>query len=177
MESNYGKYSIFSSESKESVVPTPKTKPGRTYEDWLKTDPWIARGGLSSSEEMHQAYTEWVREQSGRRPITNYSEESSRESESRYSSEYIEPPKPQYNSLRDIDDLIKKMGNPVVDPGVSNERVNQILEARKEKINELRELSRAARKKAYEDRIISELEEGNNELDKAIEALKKGRIR
>lgn len=183
-ESNYGfssgrsyggfsSESSFSSESRDSYRPSPSSSESRgsrvssesrgtSYEDWLRTDPWIARGGLSSASEMHQAYQEWVKEQSGSRPVRK----------TVTASVTSEPKK--YNSLDDIDKLIEKLENSMNGTSVTSERANQVLAQRKQKIAELKKLVADARKAEEEERMVRQLEQENSQLDNAIDSLNKG---
>jgi len=133
-----------------------------TYEDWLKTDPWIARGGLSSASEMHQAYQEWANEQRGRISMNGYD---------------TSLPKKKYNSLEDIDKLIEKLEKSTENISVKSEKINRALMQRKQKIFELKKLVSDARKEEEERKIIKQLEKENNELDEAIESFNKGLYR
>ena len=183
-ESNYGfssgrgygvfsSESSFSSESRDSYRPSPSLSEsmgssvssesrGTSYEDWLRTDPWIARGGLSSASEMHQAYQEWVKEQGGSRSVRK----------TVTASVTSEPKK--YNSLDDIDKLIEKLENSMNGTSVTSERANQVLAQRKQKIAELKKLVADARKAEEEERMVRQLEQENNQLDDAINSLNKG---
>ena len=151
---------ISSSESRQASVSSESR--GTSYEDWLKTDPWIARGGLSSASEMHQAYQEWVKEQSGSRPVRK----------TVTASVTSEPKK--YNSLDDIDKLIEKLENSMNGTNVTSERANQVLAQRKQKIAELKQLVADARKVEEEDKMVKQLEQENSQLDDAIDSLNKG---
>lgn len=133
---------------------------GTSYEDWLKTDPWIARGGLSSPSEMHAAYEEWLQEQNGRKKVNQ-------------PTANVTPQK-QYNSLEDIDRLIERLESSLGNTQVTSERANQILTQRKQKIDELRKLVAAARQAEAEESLIRQLEQDNNELDAAINSINKG---
>ena len=179
-ESNYGfssgrsyggfsSESSFSSESRDSYRPSPSSSESRgssvssenrgtSYEDWLRTGPWIARGGLSSASEMHQAYQEWVKEQSGSRPVRK--------------TVTSEPKK--YNSLDDIDKLIEKLENSMNGTSVTSERANKVLAKRQQKIDELKKLVADARKAEEEERMVRRLEKENRQLDAAIDSLNKG---
>ena len=178
---------IFSSESRSSYRPTPsfssesaverrttisssESRPasvssesrGTSYEDWLKTDPWIARGGLSSASEMHQAYQEWVREQNGVKPIKKVATPSAT------------PQEKKYNSLDDVDKLIERLESSMQSANLTSDRANQVLAQRKQKIDELKKLVADARKTEAEERMIKQLEQENSELDDAIDSLNKG---
>lgn len=148
----------FSSESREKNVSSESR--GTSYEDWLKTGPWIARGGLSSPSEMHEAYEEWLQEQNGRKKVN-------------HPAVSVTPQK-QYNSLEDIDRLIERLESSLGSTQVTSERANQILAQRKQKIDELRKLVADARKAEAEENVIRQLEQDNSELDAAIDSINKG---
>lgn len=152
--------SLSSSESRRSSVSSESR--GTSYEDWLRTNPWIAQGGLSSASEMHQAYQEWVKEQSGSRPVRKTVTDS------------VTSEPENYNSLDDIDKLIERFENSMNGTNVTSERVNQVLAQRKQKIDELKKLVAGARKAEEEDRMVRQLEQENSQLDDAINSLNKG---
>ncbi len=153
------KASMDSSESRRGNVSSESR--GISYEDWLKTDPWIAIGGLSSASEMHQAYQEWVKEQKSLRA-------------NRVVTQSVSPEKKKYNSLDDIDKLIEKLEASMTTTAVTSEKANQILDQRRKKIEELKKLVAEARKAEAEDRMIKRLEQENSQLDDAIDSINKG---
>ena len=198
-ESSYG--SSYSSESRGTKI-KPKSKAknskfystilsnvkGLTYEDWIRTRPAIMIGGLSSASEMHEAYEEWLRERLGklgvRMPDTiadNLKGEyekwvgdlMSRLPENPNFNEFIDERR-KYNSLDDIDKLIERLETSMKDIDLDSERVNKALEERKAKISKLKELANEARRKEKEDRILSQIEAENNDLDEAIESISQG---
>ena len=196
-ESSYG--SSYSSESRSTKI-KPKAKnrefystilsnvKGLTYEDWIKTRPAIMIGGLSSASEMHEAYEEWLRERLGklgvRMPDTiadnlkgEYekwvSDLMSRLPENPNFNDFIDERR-KYNSLDDIDKLIERLETSMKDIDLDSERVNKALEERRAKISKLKELANEARRKEKEERIISQIEAENNDLDEAIENLSQG---
>lgn len=118
---------------------------------------------------------------------SNYSSASALESRSSsYSSEsrdilaptYSTPSKPQnskkYNSLDDIDKLIERLESSMQSVNLTSDRANQVLAKRNQKINELKKLVAEARKAEGEERMINQLEQDNDELDKAIKSIKRG---
>lgn len=145
--------SIFSSESRQTSFSSESR--GTSYEDWLKTDPWIARGGLSSASEMHEAYQEWLKEQSGKKNIQTPTTTQ----------------KTQYNSLDDIDKLIERLEASLPNTQVTSERVNQVISQQKQKIEALKQLVVEAKRVESEEIVIRQLEQENSELDAAIDSM------
>lgn len=167
-ESNYSSesrtsYSSSRSSSSESRQNSSESR-GNSYQDWLNTDPWIARGGLSSPSEMHQAYNEWLKEHPGE----------SVASETILSNG--EKKQNKYNSLEDIDMLIERLESSMPS-NLTSDRANQVLAQRKQKIEELKKLVAAAREAEAEEQAIRQLEQDNAELDNAINSIGKGRLR
>lgn len=151
---------ISSSESRQTSVSSESR--GTSYEDWLKTDPGIARGGLSSDGEMHQAYQEGLKEQGCTMPKKKAANSSD------------VPQEKRYNSLDDIDKLIERLEASMSGINVTSERANQVLNQRQQKIDELKKSVAEARKAEEEERVIQQLEQENSELDDAIDILNKG---
>jgi len=151
------------SSSSESRGYSSESRSGLSYQDWLSTNPWIARGGLSSQGELNQAYEEWVRVQNGRSrraPV---------------SSTVSEKPAPRkYNSIDDVDKLIKKLEASLPNVESDNPAINAALETKRQKINELKELVAQAKAKAAEAKILAQLQQDNDELDKAMDSVNRG---
>lgn len=157
-ESNYSsesaverKKTYSSSESRQKKVNAENI--GLTYKEWLKTEPWVVRGGLSSDGEMHQAYEEWKKEQEGRIAAR------------------------KYNNLKDIDKLLERLEKAPTPPNADSEEIKNILAEREQKIKILEELVESARKAEQEEIITNQLKKENDELDSVIESVKRGYIR
>ncbi|MBQ4031352.1 MAG: hypothetical protein II625_06325 [Bacilli bacterium] len=149
------------SSSSESRGYSSESRDGLSYQDWLNTDPWIARGGLSSQGEMRQAYNEWVKEQKGKGRRTK--------SSSSYGSS--QPATKKYNSIDDVDKLIKKLeGTKEVES--NSPAVNAALEAKRKKLEELKALVAQAKAAEAEKKLLDAIQRDSEELDKAIKGLK-----
>jgi len=151
------------SSSSESRGYSSESRSGLSYQDWLSTNPWIARGGLSSQGELNQAYEEWVRVQNGGSRRTTVS------------STVSEQPAPRkYNSIDDVDKLIKKLEASLPNDKSDNPAINEALEAKRQKIEELKKLVAQAKAKQVEDRILAQLKKDNEELDDAMDSINRG---
>ena len=149
-----------SSSSNESRGYSSESRDGLSYQDWLNTDPWIARGGLSSQGEMRQAYNEWVKEQKGKGRRSTKSTSSS-----------SQPATRKYNSIEDVDKLIKKLeGTKEVES--NSPAVNEALEAKRKKLAELKELVAKAKAAEAEKKLLEAIQRDSDELDRAINGLR-----
>ena len=127
--------------------------------------------------------------ESRRKRSTRRSSESANESRTLISSESSFPnvssesrstvtkktnPRQQYNSLDDIDRLIKRLEKSTDAIPTSNTRVNEVLDERKRKIEELKELVKTARQEQEEEALLRQLQEENLDIDNAISSINKG---
>ncbi len=150
-------YYVEPSESREK---SSESRDGLTYRDWLNTDPWIARGGLSSEGEMRQAYNEWLREKKGQRRSKSSSIYSSSQSTTK-----------KYNSIEDVDKLIKKLES-TKDVESNSPAVNEALQAKRKKLEELKELVAQAKAAEAEKKLLESIQRDSDELDRAIKGIK-----
>lgn len=106
---------------------------------------------------------------------------SSNTSESRYvaPTRTTSTQKPSYNNLDDIDSLIARLESEMPKNTSVSSKVNSAYDSRRRKIEELRKLQQQAREEQERQRQISKAEEvlphiqeGNDELDAAIEQIK-----
>ena len=88
-------------------------------------------------------------------------------------------PKPNYNNLDDIDTLIARLESEMPKNSSVSPKVNSAYESRRKKLEELRNLQKQAREEQERQRQIAKAEEvlphiqqGNDELDSAIEQIK-----
>jgi len=102
----------------------------------------------------------------------NFSSESRNDSESRYDSRG-QVNNTRYNNLDDIDSLIEKLEREMPNIQSNNPRINQALEQRRQKIEELKRLRDEARRESEEEKQLRMLEQSNDELDDVIGNLKK----
>ena len=107
----------------------------------------------------------------------SYPTHSSSSSESRDSRESRESARSssseQYNNLEDIDRLIESLESSLPTTVSSNPRVNKALETRKRQIEELKQLREQSIRKMEEDRQIRQLESQNDEIQDAINGIKR----
>lgn len=78
-----------------------------------------------------------------------------------------------YNNLEDIDRLIEKLEREMPSNTSSNSKINKAIERRKEQINELKKISRAAKQQEEDERILRKLEKENDSIDEVIAGMKK----
>ena len=154
------------SSSSESRGYSSESRAGLSYQDWLNTDPWIARGGLSTQGEMRQAYDEWVREKTGKKK---------RSTKNRTAFESREPLRKPYNSIDDVDKLIKKLEG-AKEVKSDSPAVNEALAAKRKKLEELKALVAEAKKAEAERKLVAAIQRDSDEIDKAINGLR-GRSR
>ena len=79
----------------------------------------------------------------------------------------------RYNNLDDIDSLIEKLEREMPTITSNNPRINQALEQRRQKIEELKRLRDEARRESEEEKQLRMLEQSNDELDDIIGSVKK----
>lgn len=79
----------------------------------------------------------------------------------------------RYNNLDDIDSLIEKLEREMPTIQSNNPRINQALEQRRQKIEELKRLRDEARRESEEEKQLRMLEQSNDELDVVIGNVKK----
>lgn len=79
----------------------------------------------------------------------------------------------RYNNLDDIDSLIEKLEREMPTITSNNPRINQALEQRRQKIEELKRLRDEARRESEEEKRLRMLEQSNDELDDIIGSVKK----
>ena len=79
----------------------------------------------------------------------------------------------RYNNLDDIDSLIEKLEREMPTITSNNPRINQALEQRRQKIEELKRLRDEARRESEEEKQLRMLEQSNDELDVVIGNVKK----
>ncbi len=77
------------------------------------------------------------------------------------------------NNLDDIDSLIEKLEREMPTITSNNPRINQALEQRRQKIEELKRLRDEARRESEEEKQLRMLEPSNDELDNVIGNVKK----
>lgn len=77
------------------------------------------------------------------------------------------------NNLDDIDSLIEKLEREMPTITSNNPRINQALEQRRQKIEELKRLRDGARRESEEEKQLRMLEPSNDELDNVIGNVKK----
>ena len=102
----------------------------------------------------------------------NFSSESRNNSESRCDSRG-QVNNTRYNNLDDIDSLIEKLEREMPTITSNNPRINQALEQRRQKIEELKRLRDEARRESEEEKQLRMLEQSNDELDVVIGNVKK----
>ena len=102
----------------------------------------------------------------------NFSSESRNNSESRCDSRG-QVNNTRYNNLDDIDSLIEKLEREMPTITSNNPRINQALEQRRQKIEELKRLRDEARRESEEEKQLRMLEQSNDELDDIIGSVKK----
>lgn len=102
----------------------------------------------------------------------NFSSESRNNSESRCDSRG-QVNNTRYNNLDDIDSLIEKLEREMPTITSNNPRINQALEQRRQKIEELKRLRDEARRESEEEKQLRMLEQSNDELDDIIGSAKK----
>lgn len=78
----------------------------------------------------------------------------------------------RYNNLDDIDSLIEKLEREMPTITSNNPRINQALEQRRQKIEELKRLRDEARRESEEEKQLRMLEQSNDELDDIIGSVK-----
>ena len=101
----------------------------------------------------------------------NFSSESRNNSESRCDSRG-QVNNTRYNNLDDIDSLIEKLEREMPTITSNNPRINQALEQRRQKIEELKRLRDEARRESEEEKQLRMLEQSNDELDDIIGSVK-----
>lgn len=79
----------------------------------------------------------------------------------------------KYNKLEDIDSLIEKLEREMPVITSNNFRINQALERRRQKIEELKRLRDEVMIDLEEEKQLRMLEESNDELDSVIDDVKK----
>ena len=142
--SNYG-YSSSSSESRSSNV-------GRSYPNYS-----------SESRDFGES-----------RSFPTYPSSSSESRDSGESRESIySSPSQQYNNLEDIDRLIESLESSLPETDSNNPRVNKALDTRRKQIEELKQLREQSIRKMEEDRLIRQLESQNDEIQNAINGMKR----
>ena len=102
----------------------------------------------------------------------NFSSESRNDSDSRYDSRG-QANNTRYNNLDDIDSLIEKLEREMPTITSNNPRINQALEKRRQKIEELKRLRDEAKRESEEEKQLRMLEQSNDELDVVIGNVKK----
>lgn len=78
----------------------------------------------------------------------------------------------RYNNLDDIDSIIEKLEREMPASTSNNPRINEALEKRRQKIEELKKLAEEAKVKLEEEKQLKMLEQSNNELDCIIYNMK-----
>ena len=101
----------------------------------------------------------------------NFSSESRNDSESRYDSRG-QINNNRYNNLDDIDSIIEKLEREMPTSTSNNPRINEALEKRRQKIEELKKLAEEAKVKLEEEKQLKMLEQSNDELDCIIYNMK-----
>lgn len=79
----------------------------------------------------------------------------------------------KYNNLTDIDSLIERLEKEKPRILINSPRINQALNERNAKINQLKALREQIKKESEEEKILKTLEASNSELDEAIANVKK----
>ena len=78
----------------------------------------------------------------------------------------------RYNNLDDIDSLIEKLEREMPTITSNNPRINQALEQRRKKIEELKRLRDEAKRELEEEKQLRMIEQSNDELDEVIDNVK-----
>lgn len=78
----------------------------------------------------------------------------------------------RYNNLDDIDSIIEKLEREMPTSTSNNPRINEALEKRRQKIEELKKLAEEAKVKLEEEKQLKMLEQSNDELDCIIYNMK-----
>ena len=79
----------------------------------------------------------------------------------------------KYNNLVDIDTLIEELESELPLKPTNSTKINQALEQRKKKIEQLKQLRNEIKTKEEEEKIFSEIQKSNAELDDIINNVKK----
>lgn len=131
----------------------------------------------SRSSSVRRSYPSYSSESRDSGESRSYSTYPSSSSESRDSGESRESvyssPSEQYNNLEDIDRLIESLESSLPTIESSNPRINKALEERKKKIAELKQLKEQSIRKMEEDRLLRQLESQNDEVQDAIDGMKR----
>ena len=136
---------------------------GLTWDDWLRTNPWIVRGGLSSGDEVREAYDEWVKEKKG---IKNASTVKSTNSDSKVDN----------ISLNEIDEFIDKLdkylknnNNNDIDDTVEKDILSRKMQKVRETQKKLEDLKKALSSEDIQTNEKPQEESGYDpEFEKAI---------
>ena len=105
------------------------------------------------------------------------SSESAMESRTKdYSNQNLTQNK-KYNTLEDIDALISKLEKSTETLTPADSQKNKVIEERKNKIVELKELVATARKAEAAQKELEMLQKENNDLDNAINSIKNGPLK
>ena len=78
----------------------------------------------------------------------------------------------RYNNLDDIDSIIEKLEREMPASTSNNPRINEALDKRRQKIEELKKLAEEAKVKLEEEKQLKMLEQSNDELDCIIYNMK-----
>ena len=98
--------------------------------------------------------------------------ESRNNSESRYDARG-QVNNDRYNNLDDIDSLIEKLEREMPTIASNNPRINQALEQRRQKIEELKRLRDEARRESEEEKQLRMLEQSNDVIGNVKKIVKK----
>lgn len=130
-----------------------------------------SRNGNNYNNYGYSSSSSESRTSSVRRNYSTYSSESRDSGESRES--IYSSPSEQYNNLEDIDRLIESLELSLPITESSNPRINKALEERKKQIAELKQLKEQSIRKMEEDRLLRQLESQNDEVQDAINGMKR----
>ena len=79
----------------------------------------------------------------------------------------------KYNNMIDIDTLIEKLESEIPLEKTNNLKINQALEERRKKIEQLKKIREDIKRNEEEERILSQTKKSNDELDEFINNVKK----